>query len=57
MDQALDTVGEHFVKATFFSEQFKKEFSFFVKVVVRPKKLKGKKEDESKKVAQEVAKQ
>ena len=40
MEQALDTIGEHFVQATFFSEQFKKEFSFFVKVVLRQKKAK-----------------
>lgn len=47
MEQALDTIGEHFVQATFFSEQFKKEFSFFVKVVLRQKKAKetGKKGD------------
>jgi hypothetical protein len=40
MEQALDTIGEHFVQATFFSDQFKKEFSFFVKVVLRQKKVK-----------------
>lgn len=47
MEQALDTIGEHFVQATFFSEQFKKEFSFFVKVVLRQKKAKeaGSKKD------------
>ena len=42
MEQALDTIGEHFVQATFFSEQFQKEFSFFVKVVIREKKKKAK---------------
>lgn len=51
MEQALDTIGEHFVQATFFSEQFNKEFSFFVKVVLRQKKAK-----EPKKVAQEAGK-
>lgn len=40
MEQALDTIGEHFVQATFFSEQFNKEFSFFVKVVLRQRKQK-----------------
>ena len=40
MEQALDTIGEHFVQSTFFSEQFNKEFSFFVKVVIRQKKAK-----------------
>jgi ribosomal protein L9 len=35
MEQSMDTIGEHFVQATFFSDQFKKEFSFFVKVVIR----------------------
>ncbi|TNV80033.1 hypothetical protein FGO68_gene4581 [Halteria grandinella] len=38
MEQSLDTIGEHFVQATFSSEQFNKEFSFFVKVVIRQKK-------------------
>ena len=40
MEQSMDTIGEHFVQATFFSEQFKKEFSFFVKVVIRQRKVK-----------------
>ncbi|CDW88611.1 UNKNOWN [Stylonychia lemnae] len=38
MEQGIDTVGEHFVQASFMSEQFEKEFSFFVKVVIRSKK-------------------
>ncbi len=45
MEQALDTIGEHFVLATFLSEQFNKEFSFFVKVVLRQKKAKEPKKD------------
>ncbi len=40
MEQALDTIGEHFVQATFLSDQFNKQFSFFVKVVLRQKKTK-----------------
>ena len=35
MDQALDSMGEHYVQATFYNEMFNKEFSFFVKVVIR----------------------
>jgi hypothetical protein len=35
MESSLDNIGEHFVQSTFFSEQFNKEFSFFVKVVIR----------------------
>lgn len=45
MEQALDTIGEHFVQATFLSEQFNKEFSFFVKVVLRQKKAKEPKKE------------
>lgn len=44
MEQALDTIGEHFVQATFFSEQFGKEFSFLVKVFLRQKKAPAPKE-------------
>jgi hypothetical protein len=57
MEQALDTIGEHFVQATFFNEQFNKEFSFFVKVVLRQKKIGGKEsKDKKKATAQEGAK-
>ena len=38
MESQVDTIGEHFMTAAFFSEQFKKEFKFFVKVVLREKK-------------------
>ena len=44
MDTGLDTVGEHFIQAGFFSQQFQKEFSFYVKVVIRAKKIKEKTE-------------
>lgn len=40
MEQQLDTIGEHFVQSSFFSQQFQKEFSFFVKVVIRQRKQK-----------------
>ena len=52
MEQSLDSIGEHFVQATFISDQFNKEFSFFVKVVLRQKKAKEPKKD-AKKSAQE----
>ena len=32
MEQALDTIGEHFVTVTYKSEKFNKDFTFFVKV-------------------------
>ena len=35
MESQVDTVGEHFVTASFYSEQFDKEFKFFVRVQVR----------------------
>eukprot|EP00353_Schmidingerella_taraikaensis_P003295 CAMPEP_0185578178 /NCGR_PEP_ID=MMETSP0434-20130131/12220_1 /TAXON_ID=626734 ORGANISM="Favella taraikaensis, Strain Fe Narragansett Bay" /NCGR_SAMPLE_ID=MMETSP0434 /ASSEMBLY_ACC=CAM_ASM_000379 /LENGTH=107 /DNA_ID=CAMNT_0028195929 /DNA_START=284 /DNA_END=604 /DNA_ORIENTATION=- len=38
MEQGLDTIGEHFVTVTYQSEQFKKDFTFYVKVQIRPKK-------------------
>jgi hypothetical protein len=37
MEQGLDTIGEHFVKVTYTSEQYKKDFSFFVMVQIRGK--------------------
>ena len=40
MEQGLDTIGEHFVTVTYKSEQFKKDFTFFVKVQIRPKTAK-----------------
>ena len=49
MEQALDTIGEHFVQASFNSAEFDKEFSFFVKVVIREKKGKEDKKVEPKK--------
>ena len=38
MEQGLDTIGEHFVTVTYKSEQFNKDFTFYVKVQIRPKK-------------------
>ena len=38
MEQGLDTIGEHFVTVTYRSEQFAKDFTFYVKVQIRPKK-------------------
>ena len=35
----MDTIGEHFVTVTYQSEQFGKDFTFFVKVQLRPKKV------------------
>ena len=32
MEQGLDTIGEHFVTVTYRSDQFDKDFTFFVKV-------------------------
>ena len=49
MEQALDTIGEHFVQASFNSIELEKEFSFFVKVVIREKKGKVEKKPEAKK--------
>ena len=40
MEQGLDTIGEHFVTVTYKSEQFKKDFTFFVKVQIKPLKAK-----------------
>ena len=37
MEQSLDTIGEHFVTVTYQSEQFNKDFTFYVKVQLRPK--------------------
>ena len=39
MEAQVDTIGEHYVTASFFSEQFEKEFKFFVKVVLRERKI------------------
>ena len=38
MEAQVDTMGEHYVTASFQSEQFQKEFKFFVKVLIREKK-------------------
>jgi ribosomal protein L9 len=32
METGLDTIGEHFVTVTYKSEQFNKDFTFYVKV-------------------------
>ena len=38
MEQGLDTIGEHFVTVVYESDQFNKDFTFYVKVQIRPKK-------------------
>ena len=38
METQVDTIGEHFITTSFYSEQFNKEFKFFVKVVLREMK-------------------
>ena len=35
MEAAIDTIGEHFISASFKNEHFGKEFSFLVKIVIR----------------------
>ena len=37
MESQVDTIGEHFVTASFYSDKFEKDFKFFVKVVLREK--------------------
>ena len=39
MEAQVDTIGEHYVTTSFFSEQFQKEFKFIVKVVLKEKKI------------------
>ena len=39
MEQGLDTIGEHFVTVTYESEFFEKDFTFFVKIQIRPSKV------------------
>ena len=36
MQHSLDSIGEHFVPVVYASEHFDKDFSFFVKVQIRP---------------------
>jgi ribosomal protein L9 len=43
MDMGIDTIGEHLIKTSFFSEKFRKEFTFYVKVVLRERKVVEKK--------------
>lgn len=54
METALDTIGEHFVRVTFTSEHYKKDFSFFVKLFIKGKQAEepaaAKKGQEPKKV-------
>ena len=38
MEAGLDTIGEHFVTVTYSSEDYNKDFTFFVKVQIRPRK-------------------
>jgi len=38
MEQQLDTMGDHYVRATFRSEKFNKEFTFYVKINIKQKK-------------------
>mmetsp|Transcript_40876 Transcript_40876/g.39454 ORF Transcript_40876/g.39454 Transcript_40876/m.39454 type:complete len:178 (-) Transcript_40876:27-560(-) len=52
MDSGIDTLGEHSIQASFFSEQFQKEFAFYVKVVIKGKQSKGKKKGEEEEVKQ-----
>ena len=42
MESALDTIGEHFVTVTYKSETFNKDFTFYVKVHLKPKKIQEK---------------
>ena len=37
MESSLDTIGEHFVHVKYHSEQYDKDFAFFVKVQLRGK--------------------
>ena len=39
MEAQVDTIGEHYVTTSFFSEQFQKEFKFIVKVILKEKKM------------------
>ena len=38
MEASVDSIGDHQVTASFYSEHFNKEFKFFVIVAIRPKK-------------------
>ena len=38
MESQVDSIGEHNVTASFYQEQFQKDFKFFIKVVIREKK-------------------
>ena len=38
MEAQVDTIGTHLVTASFYSENFDKDFKFFVKVILREKK-------------------
>ena len=38
MESSVDTMGEHFVTASFFSDHFEKEFKFLIKLIIREKK-------------------
>ena len=35
MESSIDTIGEHFAQATFYSEKFQKDFSFYFKIVLK----------------------
>jgi hypothetical protein len=36
MDANIDTIGEHFVPVVYKNDVFKKDFKFFVKILIRP---------------------
>ena len=35
MESSIDTIGEHFAQATFYSEKFDKDFSFYFKILLK----------------------
>lgn len=37
MEAAIDTIGEHFVTVTYRSAHYNQDFTFFVKIQIRPK--------------------
>ena len=37
MEAAIDTIGEHFVTVTYRSAHYDQDFTFFVKIQIRPK--------------------
>ena len=41
LEQDLETIGEHFVPVTYINEKMKKEFTFYVKVMIEPREKKA----------------